>query len=330
MATSVQLKTQSYGKDRVRLVKVVRHPGGVQDLAELTITVLLEGDFEASYAQADNRNVVATDSVKNTIYVLAKRLPSVLPIENFALTIGHHFLHTYGHVTRVHVSIQQHPWNRLVVDDEAHPHAFTRGGEWRRTTQLVAERKVAAAAPPNLKNSPAPKKTTDATLAAAAATAAWTARITSGFRGVSVLKTTGSSFSNFLRDQYTTLAETDDRILSTNIDCQWSLSLTDPEALRVTDFSHTFDVVRQHTLKLFAQDNSASVQATLFRMADVVLRDCPGVQEISYALPNNHVFGVDLKPFGLNNTGANLDVYMPISDPSGLITATITRKSANL
>ncbi|RKP39375.1 uricase [Dimargaris cristalligena] len=308
MATSVQLKTQSYGKDRVRLVKVVRHPGGVQDLAELTITVLLEGDFEASYAQADNRNVVATDSVKNTIYVLAKRLPSVLPIENFALTIGHHFLHTYGHVTRVHVSIQQHPWNRLVVDDEAHPHAFTRGGEWRRTTQL----------------------TTDATLAAAAATAAWTARITSGFRGVSVLKTTGSSFSNFLRDQYTTLAETDDRILSTNIDCQWSLSLTDPEALRVTDFSHTFDVVRQHTLKLFAQDNSASVQATLFRMADVVLRDCPGVQEISYALPNNHVFGVDLKPFGLNNTGANLDVYMPISDPSGLITATITRKSANL
>ncbi|KAJ1962023.1 hypothetical protein IWQ62_003665 [Dispira parvispora] len=304
----VNLKAQRYGKRKVRLVKVVRHANGRQELAELTATVLLAGDFEASYTEADNKKVVATDSIKNTVYVLAKKSTQVVPIEQFALTIAEHFLRTYDHVAQVWVELEQRPWDRMVINNQAHPHSFTQNKGWRRTTQLVATRKAGSEG----------------------TSAPWSVVIESGFHDLCVLKTTGSAFSGFVRDQYTTLSETNDRILCTNVQNSWKLASTDPRVLRMTDFDHLFDTSMAHTTRIFADDNSVSVQATLYRIATATLRDCPAIAEASLALPNIHIFGVDLAPFGLANTGADLDVYKPVSDPSGLISATVQRAKARL
>ncbi|KAJ1649516.1 hypothetical protein IWQ61_009425, partial [Dispira simplex] len=272
----VNLKAQRYGKRNVRLVKVVRHANGRQELAELTVTVLLAGDFETSYTEADNRKVVATDSIKNTIYVLAKQSTHVVPIEQFALTIAEHFLRTYAHVTQVWVELEQHPWDRMVMNGQAHPHSFARNTAWRRTTQLVATRKT------KVEGTSAP----------------WSVDIESGFHDLCVLKTTGSAFSGFVRDQYTTLSETNDRILCTNVQNSWKLAPTDPQALRAIDFDHLFDTSMTLTTRIFADHNSVSVQATLYRIAAAILRHCPMVAEASLTLPNIHIFGVDLAPFG--------------------------------
>ncbi|KAJ1905233.1 hypothetical protein IWQ60_012325 [Tieghemiomyces parasiticus] len=319
-SVTAHLKSQRYGKDRVRLVKVLRHADGTQDLAELTVTVLLEGDFESVYTQADNRAVVATDSVKNTIYALAKLQPTVLPIERFGLTLGRHFLGTYPHVSHVHVTIQQHPWHRMTLDGAPHPHSFTRGnGTMRRTTQVTAQRTG-----PHTAYAPTGGSRVHNT------SLEWTATVESGFCELAVLKTTGSAFTDFLRDGYTTLPETDDRILSTNVDCRWRFTGTEPAALGRVNYDRVYRTMQDHTLRIFAHDNSASVQATLFRMAHAGLRDCPDLKEISYALPNNHIFAVNLAPLGLANTGRDLDVYVPVTDPSGLITATVARTAAKL
>ncbi|KAJ1977133.1 hypothetical protein H4R35_002418 [Dimargaris xerosporica] len=298
----VELKSQRYGKDRVRVVKVVKSDGQWQEVAELTVRVLLEGDFETSYTQGDNSKVVATDSIKNTVYALAKRAPSVVPIESFALTLGQHFLRTYAHVDRVHVDISQQAWRRMRIDGQEHPHSFLRDTQAQRVTTLNANRQATGIR----------------------------ARISSGFRNLAVLKTTGSAFHGFLRDQYTTLAETNDRILCTNIDCRWEFQAYSVATLCSLPFDQIYAHVMQLTLGIFARENSASVQATLYNMATKALQDLPALKQVSYTLPNNHIFSVDLAPLGLRNMSKDADVYMPIADPSGLITAVVGRKQAKL
>ncbi|KAJ1978966.1 hypothetical protein H4R34_003008 [Dimargaris verticillata] len=298
----VELKSQRYGKDRIRVVKVVKSDGQWQEVAELSVRVLLEGDFETSYTQGDNSKVVATDSIKNTVYVLAKRAPSVVPIESFALTLGQHFLHTYAHVDGVHVDISQQAWRRMRIDNQKHPHSFLRDTQAQRVTTATTKRHASGVH----------------------------AHISSGFRDLAVLKTTGSAFYGFLRDQYTTLRETNDRILCTNIDCRWEFPAGDVATLCSLPFDQIYTHVEQLTLGIFARENSASVQATLYNMATRALRDLPALGQVSYALPNNHIFSVDLAPLGLQNMGKDADVYMPIADPSGLITAVVGRKKAKL
>jgi urate oxidase len=272
---------------------------------------LLEGDFETSYTEADNRKVIATDSIKNTIYVLAKHSQHVMQPERFAQEIACHFLDTYQHVSDAHVRILLHRWCRLTIDGKPHPHAFYRDGEEKRWCEVHVQR-VTNATP-------------------------YTLNVTSGISDLLVLKTTGSSFTNFLRDRFTTLPEAEDRILSTIIEASWQYRTTLLPAngqthspLTTIDYDTIYQKARDITLRVFANDNSASVQATLYRMAHEFLNVAEPVTSISYALPNKHVFTVDLKPFGLKNTDKDATVFMPFDAPSGLITATISRRDAKL
>ncbi|KAG9303260.1 hypothetical protein G9A89_013586 [Geosiphon pyriformis] len=295
--SEVYLKKQEYGKDRVRLMKVIRC-GDWHEIIELTVRILLGGDFTVSYTEGDNTPIVATDSMKNIIYYLAKKSSNVQHIELFAMEIGEFFVTKYTHVSHANVLITRHRWTRMLIDGKLHQHSFIRDGEETRNTHVIVAKEK------NLRIS---------------------VKIESGLKDILVLKTTGSAFRSFLRDEFTTLPETDDRILSTAVDATWTFKIPDLTFVRAIPFDDIYNSIRQITLNTFAIENSVSVQATLYLMAKRALENHQELENISYSLPNRHCFAIDLSHFGLKNTGKEAEIFVPFSDPSGLITATVAR-----
>lgn len=251
-----------------------------------------------SYTKADNSVVVATDSIKNTIYITAKQAP-VDPPELFGSILGTHFIEKYKHIHAAHVKIITHRWIRMNIDGKPHPHSFIKdAGETRNVQVDVAGGKGI--------------------------------EITSSIDGLTVLKSTGSQFWGFVRDEYTTLKETHDRILSTDVSANWQWrrynNVSEVKA-NADKFNHTWETARNITLKTFAEDNSASVQATMYKMGELILAAVPDLETVEYALPNKHYFEIDLSWHkGLKNTGKDAEVYAPQSNPNGLIKCTVGRK----
>lgn len=220
-----------------------------------------------SYTKADNSVIVATDSIKNTIYILAKLNP-VTPPELFGSILGTHFVEKYSHIHVAHVNIVSHRWTRLAVDGQPHPHSFVRDSEETRNVQV---------------------QVTDGAGAGAGI------EISSAISGLTVLKSTNSQFWGFVRDEFTTLKETWDRILSTDIDATWSwkrFGSLDAVKAQVPVFDQVWRTARDITLKTFAEDNSASVQNTMYKMAELILAAAPAVDTVEYSLPNKHYFEI--------------------------------------
>lgn len=290
------LASARYGKDNVRVYKCTRAEDGTQAVTEMTVCCLLEGHIETSYTKADNSVVVATDSIKNTIYILAKQHP-VNPPELFAATVGQHFLDKYEHITKAHVKVVVHRWTRMVLDGKPHPHSFFRDGAETRNVEATVSRE--------------------------------SIEITSGIVGLTVLKSTGSAFHGFVRDEFTTLSETWDRILSTDIDCTWTWApFTSLKHVQVTmaKFDPAWQAARSGTMKIFATDDSVSVQNTMYKMCEHILVEVPQVAKAGYSLPNKHYFEIDLSWHkGLANTGKDAEVYAPQSGPNGLIKCEVSR-----
>ncbi|CAD6586515.1 MAG: hypothetical protein CYPHOPRED_003596 [Cyphobasidiales sp. Tagirdzhanova-0007] len=268
----VELTAARYGKETVRFLRVVRE-GSYHKVAEYTVRVMIEGQIEAAFTDADNSVVVATDTIKNTIHLKAKQSKHVMQPETFALELGLHFVRTYPHFEKAFVDITQLRWSRMIVNDKLHPHSFIRDGEDKRFTSV----------------------TVDATHKGGL-----TATITSGIVDWLVLKTTGSAFENFQRDEYTTIAELSDRVLSTAIDCSYSITLPDT-ALSIQNldrleipFDGIHESVRKITLDTFALDESPSVQATVYNMAKQIIEQNPAVATATYRLPNKHYLAVNL------------------------------------
>ncbi|KAF9767302.1 hypothetical protein IL306_000167 [Fusarium sp. DS 682] len=287
-----------YGKDNVRVCKVDRDAStGVQTVTEMTVCCLLEGEIETSYTKADNSVVVATDSIKNTIYITAKQNP-VNPPELYASILGSHFIEKYSHIHVANVNVKTVRWQRLEVDGKPHPHSFFKDGEETRNVEVRVSRQEGI-------------------------------QIKSSLVGLTVLKSTGSAFHGFVRDEYTTLPETWDRIFSTDVDATWKWQKFD-SLNAVKAFAPKFDSAREAarntTLKIFAEDDSASVQATMYKMSAQILELVPEIATVTYALPNKHYFEIDLSWHkGLKNTGKDAEVYAPQSGPNGLIKCEVSR-----
>jgi urate oxidase len=274
----IEVGPNAYGKSAIRLVKVDRDVSPHR-VRDLTIAISLEGDFATSYSEGDNAGVIATDTMKNTAYALAvEHLTS--SIEAFGLAIGEHFLRE-PQVDAVTVSIEQHPW--LAIG--AAPDAFTRDGSETRTAVVTARRDGAV--------------------------------VRAGIADLAVMKTTRSAFAGFPRDRYTTLKETDDRIMATKVTASWSY-----EPGRDLDFDRSYDAVRSTFLDVFADHDSVSVQASIWIIGKAILERHPEVADVSMSLPNLHHWTVDLSPFGIENDRL---VYVATTEPHGLIEATIRR-----
>ncbi|KAI0528114.1 hypothetical protein F5B22DRAFT_583726 [Xylaria bambusicola] len=292
------LSSARYGKDNVRVCKVQRDEAtGTHKVTEMTVCCLLEGKIDASYTDADNGPVVATDSMKNTIYIKAKENP-VDPPELYAAILGQHFLDKYAHIDVANINVEVKRWTRMNIDGKPHPHSFYRDGDETRNVEVRVSRADGI-------------------------------DVQSSIAGLLVLKSTGSQFHGFIRDEYTTLPETWDRILSTEIDASWKWK-TIPSLKALQDniaiFDKAFDDARAITMKTFAEEDSPSVQATMYKMCDKILEAAPEVASVSYALPNKHYFEIDLSWHkGLENTGKDAEVYAPQSGPNGLIKCEVSR-----
>jgi len=270
--------SNSYGKTRVRLTYVDR--GSVpHDLRELSVGILLEGDFAPAYTEADNSIILPTDTMKNTVYVLARQL-SWDSIEVFAQGIARHFLDRLPRVSTVHVDIEQVPWQQIA----GYNAAFTQSGNERRTTRLKATRSGI--------------------------------ELSSGITGLQLLKTADSAFAGFLKDEFTTLGETADRLFGTVLEADWTYLKTE---LR---FNECHRKIRAVLLDCFARHQSLSVQHTLFAMGKAALDAHDELAEIHLVMPNKHCLLFDLSRFGLDNPNR---IFVPIDEPSGYIEARIGR-----
>jgi urate oxidase len=278
----MKLIQHNYGKARVRVLKVMR-AGRVHSLKELEVQVMLQGSFDSSYTKADNRLVVATDSVKNTVNILAKQKLGP-DTEAFGVLLGGHFLQTYKHVSRVEVSLSEHCWNRISVGGRPHAHSFLEKSAARPFAKIVATR----------------KETT----------------VQSGIEELFILKSTASGFENFLRDEFTTLPETDDRICATKLKATWTYTR------KPKSYARTNEKILDAMLGVFAKNFSPSVQVTLFQMGQAALKVAPEISSIHLAMPNKHFLLIDLKPFGLKNQN---ELFLPTEEPFGLIEGTVAR-----
>jgi len=283
------LTTNRYGKSRVRLLKVDKEPGK-HVLHDYQVQVLLEGDFEETYITGDNSKVVPTDTIKNTVYIVAHNNKFSSP-EEFGTQIGQHFLQSYSWVSRVHTKIVQNLWQRMEFD-APHEHSFSKGSSEIRIITVISSRTKPV-------------------------------EIESGLKNLIILKTTGSGFVGYHKDKYTTLQETTDRIFSTAVTCKWKYS----HVTHSTDFNKIWDGTRKIIFERFALEYSKSVQETLLKIGDTILRAFPDIEEVRLIMPNKHAFQFNLSPFGLSN---NNTIFQPIRDPAGFIEGTVRRDKAKL
>lgn len=279
----IVLSQNNYGKSEVRLVKVMRHADR-HDLRDLSVDVALEGDFEAAHMKGDNTGLLATDTVRNTIYVLAKEHP-LENIEEFGLALVDHFLEAGPTVEGVRVQITEFPWHRIEVNGQAHEHSFVRDST-KRTATVTGDGNG-------------------------------NRQVTAGLGNLLILKTTASGWEGYLKEKYTTIKETSDRILATIATADWSYgSKTD------LDFSRLWSGVRDQILTTFTDHYSPSMQNTLYRMGTAVIESFPEVQRIHLSFPNKHHIPFNLSPFGVEN---NNEIFWATNEPYGLIEGTVER-----
>jgi len=203
--------------------------------------------------------------MKNTVYIMAKQHP-VTPPELFASIVSTHFIDTYTHIRAAHVKVITHRWTRMTIDGAPHPHAFLRDGAETRNVQATTREGHGIS-------------------------------IRSAIAGLLVLKSTGSQFHGFIRDDYTTLPEVFDRILSTEVDCGWAwkpFGGVDEVKAEASNFDAAWDAARSITLKTFATDSSASVQNTMYKMCCQILDAVPDAMTVDYSLPNKHYFEIGM------------------------------------
>jgi urate oxidase len=258
----MKLLHHHYGKARVRVMKVAR-TAEQHSLKELDISLMLQGDFDASYTKADNSLVVPTDTMKNTINILAKEKLGA-ETETFGVIVGQHFLKKYPQVERVQVRLSERCWERISIQGRPHAHSFTEKSPAKPFAEVNCSR----------------DETT----------------VQSGIDDLLILKTTASGFEGYdLQDKYTTLPETKDRVFATQLRATWFYSKPP------SNYSQTNTRILDAMLEQFATTYSPSVQVTLYQMGEAALKAAPEISKITLAMPNKHCLLVNLSPFGMEN-----------------------------
>ena len=276
------LISNSYGKGRVRVMRVARD-GERHEVREVTALVMLQGDFAAAYTEADNAQVIATDTIKNIAYVVARDEPTACT-EMFGEKLARRFLSRYPQVGRATVTLHETKWARASVGGAPHGHSFTLDANGTPTASVTATRDGVA--------------------------------VTSGIAGYTFLKTTESGWAGFVRDDYTTLPESSDRLVATSMDATWSWGATP------ADYPAANAAILTAMLEVFATTYSHSVQDSLLRMGEAALAQVPELAQVAMACPNKHYLPARLEPFGLS---ADNMVFIPTDEPHGQIECTVGR-----
>ena len=251
-----------YGKARVRVMKVVRHPTH-HAMKEWNVRVLLHGDFESCFTEGDNSKILPTDTMKNTVYYLARE-SNAATLEEFAIELVEYLLSNNPQVSKAVAEIEEKSWERLLIDGSAHATTYKLAGPELQTVEALRERNGML-------------------------------KITSGIDGLVILKTTNSAFTGYIKDKLTSLPESTDRIFGTRATASWEY------AELPHDYAATRASALTALLKTFAEHNSLSVQHTLFDVGKAMLAAVPTMARVKLTMPNLHCNLVDLSRFGQDN-----------------------------
>ncbi|KAI3987330.1 hypothetical protein MKX01_003080 [Papaver californicum] len=287
---------QKHGKSRVRVGRIWRKEDGNHFFVEWNVNISLLSDCLPAYVRDDNSDIVATDTMKNTVYAKAKECSEVLSVEEFAIELGKHFTTLYPQVTTAIINVVEKPWERVSVGGQPHQHGFKLGSEKHTAEAIVKKSGVV--------------------------------RLTSGVEGLAVLKTTQSGFEGFIRDKYTALPETRERMLATEVSASWKYVFESLSSIPVKSpyFTEKYLDVKKAMLETFFGPPkegvySASVQSTLYQIARF-----PDVASIQLRMPNLHFLPVNLpNKDSPTIVKFNDDVFTPTDEPHGTIEASLSR-----
>lgn len=298
------LGQNQYGKAEVRVFRVNRDTP-THHVKDLKVSVALSGDMEGTHLTGDNSGLLTTDATKNTVYGFAKEHGIDSP-ETFGMLLAEHFVTSMDSVSRARIRLEEYSWDRIprnesrsrFVGADEIAHSFVRNDSETRTSQVTCE--VDEHGTPHYE-------------------------VLSGIKDMTILKSTGSEFWGFAKERFTTLQETDDRILATDLKAIWRYEWAGEAGARVPDWDRCYAAARKNMLEAFAETHSLSLQQSLFQMGTRVIDRRPEIVEIRFSLPNNHNFLVDLEPFGLKNPN---EVFFAADRPYGLIEGTVLRDGA--
>ncbi|KAL1526628.1 hypothetical protein AB1Y20_015332 [Prymnesium parvum] len=289
------LADHNHGKARVRVLRV-RRESATHIVQEYTVaTRLFSPIYSAVFTEEDNRALVATDTQKNTVYIVAKRSSATTP-EGFGIDICRHLLHEYPMLSAVEVDVNETIWQRVMNDGVPHEHGFTKVTPEVNTARVRLTR--------DEKDQPV---------------------VVSGVKGLTVLKTTQSGFTEYLQDKYTLLPPTYERCMATEMAAEWRYL---PGKAGTVDYSSVRAEVNKQLLNGYFGPSkggvySVSLQATIYDIGCLVLSAAPDISSISISTPNLHYL-----PFrSLEALGEKFedDVFIPTNEPSGSIQCKVAR-----
>jgi len=279
----VPLIKNRYGKGRVRVMRIHRD-GDRHEVSQLNVKAMMEGDFAQTYTHADNSNSVSTDTIKNIVNIVARENTG-LGTEEFCQVLAKKYLDTYPQIASVSIAAHETKWSRLSFGGKPHPHSFILDSNGKPFVEVMSVRGGAS------------------TLA-------------SGIDGFTFMKSTQSGWENYVKDSYTTIPPTNDRMCATSMVASWKWSA------KPASYAATNSKILATLLEVFGTTYSASVQDSLYRMGEAALAAVPEISEISMACPNMHFILMNLSAFGLDN---NNDVFLPTDEPHGQIECTVGR-----
>jgi urate oxidase len=286
----IVLTDHRYGKAENRIVRIHRRTAR-HEIRDVNVSTVLRGDFADAYVAGDQAKVLPTDSQKQTAYAFAKQ-PGLRAIEDYALALADHFVAEIEPVRSARVEVDEYAWQRVSVGGVEHDHTWVRQGPEVRTAAVTVA-------------------------GSGAERRAW---VVGGVKDLTILKSTGSEFADFLTDDFTVLAPTHDRMLATALIAEWRFA----DSAGV-DWDEVYTGVRARLVETFATLHSKAMQQTLFEMGKAALTAYPVLAEIRLAAPNKHHFDYDLGRFGIENRG---EVFHADDRPYGLIHATVARADA--
>ena len=272
-----------YGKGRVRVMRVHRD-GDRHEVSQLNVKAMIEGDFAGAYIDGDNSTSVSTDTIKNVVNIIARE-NTALCTEEFCQVLAKKYLDTYPQIASVALTVHETKWSRLSFGGKPHPHSFVLDSNGKPTVEVSSVRGGATA-------------------------------MSSGIDGFAFLKSTQSGWENYVKDPYTTIPPTADRICATSMVASWKWSG------KPANYPATNAKILDTMLEVFSMTYSKSVQDSLYRMGEAALAAVPEIAEISMACPNMHFILMNLSAFGLDN---NNDVFLPTDEPHGQIECTVGR-----
>jgi urate oxidase len=278
----VPLIKNRYGKGRVRVMRIHRD-GGRHEVSQLNVKAMIEGDFARAYTDADNSTSISTDTIKNLVNVVARENTG-LCVEEFCEVLAKKYLDLYPQVSSVAVTAHETKWSRLSFGGKPHPHSFILDSNGKPFVEVNSTREGST--------------------------------LISGIDGFTFMKSTQSGWENYVRDGYTTIPPTNDRMCATSMVASWKWSA------KPQDYPATNARILATVLEVFGTTYSASVQDSLYRMGEAALAAVREISEISMACPNMHFIPMNLTALGLDN---NNDVFLPTDEPHGQIECTVGR-----